>query len=153
MKKKVVLDLPVCLDDVAASWRSYIENNVEIITTSDLSKHEVGTHSVYRMKITFIKPEGNKVMWYAGMTGNPKARVSQHKSELKNCKTTTFTGKSVLYSKEYFENVEQVCIDFEVIHSGLTATEAKAGETILSETLAMLFGKESVLTSPKKKLK
>jgi len=141
--------LPVCLDGVAREWRRYIEENVEIITTSDLTKHVDNTHSVYRMQIMFNKPDGVRSMWYAGMTGNPRARISQHKSELKNCKTTTFTGKSVLYSDEYFGGVSTVEIDFHVIHSGMTRDEAKAGEAVLSEALVDQYGRDHVLTSPK----
>ena len=148
-KKLSKSTLPVCLDDVARAWRQHIEKNVQIVTHSDVSKHMNGTFSVYCMQITFHKPDGPRTMWYGGMTGNPRARISQHKTELKNCKTTTFTGKSVLYSPEYFENVALVEIDFKVVHSGMASAEAKAGEAVLSETLVSQHGRDKVLTRPK----
>jgi len=148
MKKKLS-KLPVCLDGVAREWREHIEKNVEIVTNSDLTKHVDGTQSVYRMQILFHKPDGVRSVWYAGMTGNPRARISQHKSELKNCKTTTYTGKSVLYSEEYFGGVSTIEIDFSVVHSGMTKEEARAGEAVLSEALVSQHGREHVLTSPK----
>ena len=64
-------------------------------------------------------------------------------------KTTTFTGKSVLYSDEFFGGVSTVEIDFKVIYSGMTRDEAKGGEAVLSESLVGQYGRERVLTSPR----
>jgi len=148
MKKR---SLPVCIDDVATAWKQHISENVTINTTADLDKHVEGTHSVYHISMAFKKPGGDLVAHYAGMTGRPKGRISEHKSELKTCKTTTYTGKSALYCEHYFGGVSEIDMHFRVVFSGLTKAEAEAGEAVLAEQLAYEHGKEAVLTRPKRR--
>lgn len=142
--------LPPALDTVADEWRRHIEQTVQLNVTHDFSKHVEGTYSVYHMSFTFQKDEP-VVVHYAGMTQNPKTRRDQHKSELKCCKSTTRTGKSKLYCDQYFDGVSQIDMHFTVIESGFTSLDhVKIAEKTLANDLATRFGKDSVLTTPRK---
>ena len=145
-----VFSLPHGLDRVADEWRKHIAENVIVNMTKDFSAYVAGTHSTYHMTITFNRPEGPLVMHYAGRTGNPATRASQHKSELGCCKTTTRTGKSVLYTSKYFEGVEVVDMHLRVHESGFTEAAVKHAEKALADELQRLHGSESVLTRPRK---
>ena len=102
------------------------------------------------MTITFNKPDGLLIMHYAGRTGNPATRASTHKSELGCCKTTTRTGKSVLYAATYFEGVREIDMHLKVHQSGFTEAEVKHAEKALADELQRLYGPEAVLTRPRK---
>jgi hypothetical protein len=144
------LSLPPSLDAVADHWRQYIDQSVVLRVTHDFSRHIEGTYSIYHITFTFVKDEP-LVVHYAGMTQNPTTRRDQHKSELKRCKSTTRTGKSKLYCSKYFEGVSQVDMHFNVIDSGFfTLDQVKNAEKALSDELTRLYGKEAVLTSPRK---
>lgn len=148
--KTTQLSIPQGLDDVANEWRKYIAENVTVNMTTDFSAHQQDTHSTYHMTIAFNKLDGPLVMHYAGRTGDPSGRASAHKSELKRCKTTTRTGKSVLYTAKYFEGVSVVDMHLKIHKSGYTLPEVLDAEKALADELKRLFGEEAILTRPRK---
>lgn len=146
------VSLPLALDEVADQWRNFI-SNIPISTTFDMSKHVDGSASIYEIQFVFNKGDSPKVVYYAGMTKNPTARLAQHKSELKCCKATTRVGKSKLYCEEYFGDLSGIQINFAVRESGfLNEHDAKHAERALSDRLQAEYGPEAVLTRPRKKI-
>jgi hypothetical protein len=152
---EAILELPPDLDGVADQWRAHIEKNIKITMTIDVSKHVDGSTSTYVAAMDFMGDEVVRhTMYYAGQSGQPRTRASLHKSELKNCKTTTRIGKSQLYSRKYMTDVNAINIKFEVHEGGFTLEAAKNAEKALSAELERLHGSEAVLTRPRgKKIK
>jgi hypothetical protein len=143
---------PLSLDDAANAWKLFLRD-IECVSTQDIERHIKGTHSVYVQHITLVAAE-TTTFYYVGQTTRPHLRPSEHKSELRNCKTTTFTGKSVLYSPQVMYGLRQIKLHFAVIDSGLTRELAQDGEKALADTLRLEFGRK-VLTNPsgRKKVK
>ena len=146
-----IFDLPPDLDRVADQWRSHISENVAITMSIDTLKHVAGTTSAYVLKMLFTDHEQNcETLFYAGQSGQPAQRAALHKSELKNCKTTTRIGKSKIYSAEFMENVQAVHLDFSVHTGGLSLEDAKLAEREISLDLERQFAGK-VLTRPRGK--
>jgi hypothetical protein len=143
--------LPPNLDTVAAQWREYLADVPLTSHVLNLEAHVEGKFSAYEVSFHFIKYEESARVYYAGMTSrDPTKRASEHKSELKRCKTTTFVGKSALYSAKYLDGVQSIEMTLTVRASGLdTKAQAEEAEKALSAELERLYGKEAVLTQPR----
>jgi hypothetical protein len=139
---------PPGLNYVARQWRDFLEP-IPFITTHELTSHQEGQHSLYVLHITLARDVDENTFYYVGRTDNPKRRVSEHKSEFKRCKTTTFVGKGELYDPQYMAGLQQVRLHMVVARGGLLLPEAKEGEMRLALDLTHEYGK-FVLTRPGK---
>ena len=137
---------PQSLNSVAQQWRDFFEV-IPFTVTKSLDGHIDGCHSVYVQEITFRRTIGDITFFYIGQTINPSTRANDHKSELKRCKTTTFVGKSILYSSELVEGLTAVDMHLYVHAGGLTSADARIGEKTLAAELTELHG-DAVLTRP-----
>lgn len=143
------MNLPISLNEVAAQWKRHLEN-LKITSTIDDSQHVRGARSVYLLTITFKKSDKDVKAYYAGQTGDPRKRLACHKSEIKNCKSTTFVGKSALYCNEYFQDASEIHVSLKVLFGGMTLEQAYGGEAVLSARLIEENGPVHVLTRPHK---
>lgn len=148
---KFEANIPPNLDSVANQWRDYYKN-IPVNLHSNVAEHIPGTVSLYKLDIQFMREYDHTTFFYVGQTTRPKDRASEHKSELVRCKTTTRTGKSVLYNPDYYVGIKSVNLTYTVLRSGLDINQAREEEKALSADLKRLHG-DKVITNPKGKKK
>lgn len=139
-------NLPPSLNSIAAAWRKFFEK-IPFTLTKDLDVHIEGTHSVYVQEIILRRKTGDLTMYYVGQSADPASRANKHKHELQRCRTTTFIGKSTLFSPEIMTGLKAVDMHMSVQISGLSLYEAKIQEKMLAAVLAEEHG-TAVLTRP-----
>lgn len=141
------MNTPPSLNLVAHAWREFFET-IPVKVTKNLDNHVKGRHSVYVQEILLKYSEGEKKFYYVGRSSRPARRANEHKHELRRCKTTTFVGKSIIYTPEIAQGVLEVHMHLWVHTGDMDLETANAKEKSLSDELTRDFG-DMVLTRPR----
>lgn len=142
------MNIPPSLNLVATAWREFFET-IPVKVTKDLDKHVKGRHSVYVQEILLkYNDGGERKFYYVGRSARPAKRANEHKHELRRCKTTTFVGKSVIYTHEVVQGLAEVHMHLYVDTGDMDLDVANAKEKSLSDELTRDFG-DAVLTRPR----
>ena len=140
------MKLPQDLDQNANDWREYVQSLEECKGVLDLSKHIPETFGVYIAIFEVRTKTEERFRYYVGR-GNPPRRANEHRSEFRNCKTTTRTGKSKLYTETFLKDAVSWRMHFSVHSSGHDLLSAKNTEKIVAAELTAKF-KDLVITKP-----
>lgn len=139
------------LNDLARQYRAcLVPLKHSVNTTITGLPHVEGTYSAYVAEFNLIAKEPF-TFYHCGQTRrHPAKRLQEHKSELLNCKVTTFNSKSVIYDPLFLSDLVGIRINLEVLKTGLTENEAKLAEDEFSNQFRNKYGR-FCLTNPSRR--
>lgn len=139
----------ISLNDLSQQYRDFLAPFKESASEKIIGQAIKGKHTAYALAIK-LNADTNRTFWYCGQTKQlPEARLSQHKSTLLTCTTTTFNGKSSLFDPLVLQGLQNIELEFHIVAAGLAEHDAKKAEDFLSSAFRDL-GQE-VLTNPTKR--
>ena len=139
----------ISLNDLSQQYRDFLAPFKENASEKIIGQAIKGKHTAYALAIK-LNADTPRTFWYCGQTKQlPEARLSQHKSTLLTCTTTTFNGKSSLFDPVVLAGLQSIELEFHIVAAGLAEHDAKKAEDFLSS--AFRAAGQEVLTNPTKR--